>query len=85
MTNYYCSTRAVQSKFDPLRLFATEAEARAFDRGWAAQFLASRSYDDVAKALGSGDPGLKETLRFLIDEIPDGGGDADAGEARCFR
>jgi hypothetical protein len=85
MTNYYYSSSAYRSKFDPLKFFATADEAKAFDRGWAAQFIASRTYDDMTKALKDGDAGFKAVLEWLVDELPEPAPVEGAAETRCFR
>lgn len=73
MSRAYYGVHAYRSVFDPTRFFGTAEEARAHDRGWAAEFVASRSYDDVIKALAEGNSGMKAVFDWLDSEIPHGG------------
>ena len=66
----YWSTLADQSLFDTSRFFGRQEEARAFDRGFAAEFLGALRTEDFAPALAEGASAtLIKVLAFVVDEM----------------
>ena len=66
----YWSTLAYQSLFDKSRFFGQMDEARAFDRGFAAEFLGALRTEDFARALAEGaSTKLRKVLAFVSDEV----------------
>ncbi len=66
----YWSTLAHQSLFEPSRFFGRQEEARAFDRGYCAEFLGALRSEDFARALAEGASAkLLKALAFVADEM----------------
>ena len=66
----YWSTLAYQSLFDKSRFFGRMDDARAFDRGFAAEFLGALRTEDFARALAEGASAkLLKVLAFVADEM----------------
>ena len=66
----YWSTLAYQSRFGPSRYFGQQEEARAFDRGYCAEFLGALRTEDLALALAEGASAkLLKVLAFVADEM----------------
>ena len=66
----YWSTLAYQSLFEPSRYFGQQEEARAFDRGYCAEFLGALRTEDFARALAEGaSEKLLKVLAFVADEM----------------
>ena len=66
----YWLTLAYQSLFDNSRFFARIEEARAFDHGFAAEFLGALRTEDFARALAEGASAtLLKVLAFVADEM----------------
>ena len=66
----YWSTLAYQSRFDKSRFFGRMDDARAFDRGFAAEFLGALRSEDFAVALAEGASArLLEVLAFVAGEM----------------
>jgi len=66
----YWSTLADQSRFDKSRFFGRMDDARAFDRGFAAEFLGALRTEDFARALAEGASAtLIKVLAFVADEM----------------
>lgn len=67
----YSWRHAVNSQFEPKRLFETLEEAQAFDRGFAVASLHRVTDQDITQALRDGDESLAPLLRFMADELED--------------
>ena len=66
----YWSTLAYHSLFDKSRFFGRMDDARAFDRGFAAEFLGALRSEDFACALSKrASARLLEVLAFVSDEM----------------
>ena len=66
----YWSTLADQSRFDKSRFFGRMDDARAFDRGFAAEFLGALRSEDFARALTeAASATLIKVLAFVSDEM----------------
>lgn len=66
----YWSTLAYRSLFDNSRFFGRIEEARAFDYGFAAEFLSALKTEDFARALAEGASAtLIKVLTFVADEM----------------
>jgi hypothetical protein len=78
----YWSTLAYQSLFDNSRFFGGIEEARAFDHGFAAEFLGALRTEDFARALAEGASAtLIKVLAFVADEMRPLPGGEDPPEA----
>ena len=64
----YRSTLADLSLFDKSRFFGRQEEARAFDRGFAAEFPGALRTEDFAFALAEGASADGQGLAFVADE-----------------
>jgi hypothetical protein len=67
--NYYNPTYGYRSKFVPKSLFDSADDARAHDRGWAAEKLGRMSTILISDALVDGDREVAELMQFLVEEI----------------
>ena len=66
----YWSTLAYRSLFDNFRFFGRIEEVRAFDHGFAAEFLGALRTEDFARALAEGASApLIKVLAFVADEM----------------
>jgi hypothetical protein len=68
--NGYRHVAAVESQFRAGRLFAGEAEARAYDRGFATEALRTADFEAALRAGAERDERpLIAMLRFMAEEI----------------